>query len=219
MQVRVVVDVHERESGVPHALQCLGAVTVDSSLAVGDYQAGYAIVERKTVSDLHLSIIRGRFWRQVARLRRCGQPYVVVEGADIDDGPLRPESVRGALIALGELGVPVMRTHDEHDTALWLTLLARRPFRRRRHDYTAVPPPHRDPAVAMLAAIPGFSPSSARQLLSTYGSVADVAIAGRASWLSQQGIGPKRAAALDAALNATARIPSRGRRPRPDPST
>ena len=55
---------------------------------MADYVAGAALVERKSVRDLHLAIINGRFWPQIGRLSRTTmRPYLLVEGADLDAAP------------------------------------------------------------------------------------------------------------------------------------
>jgi ERCC4-type nuclease len=195
--------------------------TVVSRLPVADYDVDGALIERKNVRDLHLSIITGRFWFQVEMLRRvAARPYVLVEGTDLDAGPLSPGAVRGALIALAELAVPVIRTSDPADSALWLKLLASRPYRKRRK-IVSVPRRGVNAAEAMLAAIPGISIASARALLERFGSVAKIVEADPESWLSVPGIGPYRAESLAKAFRHDERNanPSRPRSGRPDLST
>jgi Fanconi anemia group M protein len=200
-----VVDTFERESHVADALRELGAVVRVEALRAGDYAVGNALVERKTVRDLHLSIIKGRFWPQVGRIRRAPRPYVLIEGGDIDDGPLRRDSVRGAWLALTELGVGVLRAESVSESAEWLYLLARReatrPRRRPAYTQRRQRSQPREAAEAMLAAAPGISVVSARILLARFGSVAAVLEAGPEEWLSVRGIGPKRASALAQTLN------------------
>lgn len=59
-QTAIVAHVHERASGIPDALMHLGAVVEIASLAAGDYLVGAAtLVERKSVLDLHGSILQG----------------------------------------------------------------------------------------------------------------------------------------------------------------
>ena len=221
MQLRVIVDVYERESRLRRALEELGIELETRRLPIGDDVAGHALVERKSVRDLHLAIIAGRFWPQVGRLRRApAVPYLLVEGEDIDAGPLRPASVRGALLAVGELGIHVVRAASPKDSALWLQILGLR--RRRRARSTpryAQRPPIDDADEAMLAAVPGISTMSARALLDRFGTVADVVTAGPENWLSVPGIGPKRAAALTEAISHRRQLPSRALRARPDLST
>lgn len=130
----VVADVFEEGSGVPASLQRLGARVVFEPLSAGDYRiSGGALIERKTVADLHGSLGRGRLWSQVGRVRdEAVLPLLFVEGADIDDGPRHPNAIRGCLLAIADLGVAVVRSRDPADTAQWLHRLAIRQERRRR---------------------------------------------------------------------------------------
>ena len=219
MRTPVVVDSREREGRLLAALRGRGVPTEVRRLAVGDYIAGAAIVERKSVPDLHQSIIRKRFWRQIGRLSRAARhPYLLVEGPDIDAGPLRPASVRGAILAVQELGIGVIRTCDPEDSALWLEILAgrNRPKRRSTRVFASR---SSSPPEAMLAAVPGISTVTARALLGHFGSIAAVVDADPSDWLSIRGVGPKRAHALSAALAQRPRPPSRARSARPGPST
>jgi len=57
----ITADVHERASRIPSLLESLGAQVEIRALTRGDYVVGPGtVVERKTVRDLHLSIINGR---------------------------------------------------------------------------------------------------------------------------------------------------------------
>lgn len=221
MQVRVVVDVYERESLVLEELHSLGVSTQMRRLTVGDYEAGGAVIERKSVADLHGSVLDRRLWRQLARLRRSpARPFLLVEGPNLDGGPLHERSVRGALLAVSELGIGVIRSDSPADSALWLKLLAERPHRRRRPTSVLINPiSSNDPAEAMLAAVPGLSIVSARALLGHFGSIANIAKADPESWLSVSGIGPVRAASLATALHTYPSTSSRARSARPVPST
>jgi ERCC4-type nuclease len=216
----LVVDSREREGRLLAALHRLGVPTEVRELAVGDYIAGTAIIERKSVRDLHFAIIRARFWPQIGRFSRAARhPYLLVEGADIDAGPLRPESVRGAMLAVGELGIRVIHASDPVDSAMWLKLLAARsrknraPLKRVFASRTSAAPE------AMLAAVPGISAITAQALLDRFGSVAAVIEAGPEQWLSTPGVGPKRALALTQTLAAQRRTPSPPGTGGPAPST
>jgi ERCC4-type nuclease len=199
----VAVDIFERGSGVPAALQLLEARVVVEPLAAGDYRiAGGVLIERKTVADLHGSLGRGRFWAQIGRIRDAAVfPCLLVEGEEIDAGPLHPNAIRGALLAVAELGVAVLRSRDPADSALWLHRLAVRQARkgrarsRPREARTMTPP-----SVDVLAAVPGISTQTARALLARFGSVGGMLKAGPDRWAEVEGIGGVRAHALAAAL-------------------
>lgn len=69
--VRILVDVHERQSHIGDVLvEELGAEVELVSLPAGDYFVGAdTLVERKRVLDLHGAVIKGRLWPQLAKLR------------------------------------------------------------------------------------------------------------------------------------------------------
>jgi Fanconi anemia group M protein len=201
-RVRVFADVHERASGVPRLLAEAGVDVTVIRLAAGDYAVGAGgLVERKSVLDFHGSVMTGRFWAQIGKLRAAGaRGYLVLEGPNIDDGPLQPNAVRGVCIAVIELDVALIRTVGPADTARWLHRLAERRHRtagRERPVYAQRPAPTpRTAAEAMLAAVPGVSARSARALLSRFGSVLAVVNATDEELMSVPGIGSVRARAL-----------------------
>ena len=207
-RVRIVVDIHEQRSGILEGLEALGAEVTVGRLAAGDYRLPRgALVERKRVIDLHTSVAKGRFWPQLLAMQEGGMSaYLLVEGTDLDRGPLHPASVRSLLIAAIERGIPVIRSYQQKDSAVWLYRLALRRLQRGRpNDHPAYAKPRTPagvpPAEALLAAVPGISTASARALLSRFGSVAGVIKAGRDEWLEVPGIGPERASALEETLS------------------
>jgi ERCC4-type nuclease len=171
------------------------------ALPAGDYRIhGGALVERKTVADLHGSLARGRLWSQVGRVRdTAALPFLFVEGDDIDDGPRHPNAIRGCLLAIADLGVAVVRTRDPEDTALWLHRLA---IRQERRSSAARPVEGRrpPPGVTALSGIPGISDTTARALIERFGTVEQLLAAGPERWGEVDGVGPVRAHALAAAL-------------------
>jgi ERCC4-type nuclease len=171
-------------------------------LLVGDYIVGQgALVERKTVRGLHRSLAEGRLWTQLGRLRTSATwPYLLVEGVDLGDGPLRRESVHGVWLTVADLGIVVLRSDDTSDSAAWLLRLATRrqePTSRDRPRYAQRFPRDRPLAAeAALAAAPGISVKTARALLNRFGSLAGVLAAEPAEWQSIPGVGPHRATSL-----------------------
>jgi len=202
-EVTITVDVRERRSDVPARLAALGSPVSIVTLAVGDYAVGDRVIERKTVADLHSSLVNRRLWSQVAALRKDPRrAYVLVEGDNLDQGPVPPRALRGALIKVIDNGIRLLRTASPEDTALWLHVLARQEQRRMEHRATVTT--GRRPIVVspvgLLAAIPGISIDSAKALLTEFGSIAAIAAASQPDLQSIPGIGPERAAALHHAL-------------------
>jgi ERCC4-type nuclease len=199
----VVVDVFERGSGIPAVLHGLGACVTVEPLSAGDYQIrGGILVERKTVADLHGSLGRGRLWAQVGKIRdEAVSPFLLVEGDDLDDGPRHPNAIRGALLAIVDLGVMMLRSRDPADSALWLHRLATRQARKSRARGRPVGSSAiESPGVDVLVAVPGISTQTARALIARFGSIGGLLAAGPERWAEVDGIGAVRAHALATAL-------------------
>jgi DNA excision repair protein ERCC-4 len=225
---RIIADVHELQSGIPGLLEQRGVIVETRALPVADFKVGpHALVERKSVLDLHISIVQGRLWPQLGRLRRSSSfAYLLVEGADIDTGPLQAKAIRGACLAVIDLGISLLRSADAADSALWLERLAvrrqqglprdRPAYAQRPKRVAGVPA-----AEAALAAVPGISVVFARRLLSTFGTLERVLLASEEAWRSVPGTGPARAAALAAAFREPiGACPSRpSREGQEDPAT
>jgi ERCC4-type nuclease len=202
--LEIVADVHERRSGVPDALDRLGVRVTTRALTRGDYVlAPGCVVERKAVVDLHLSIQRGRFWHQMRKLRSTGaRPCLLVEGRSLrlEHGGLQLDSIRGALLAVSDLGVTIVRSEDGDDSAAWMVRLAVRRLQVGAYDRPvyAQRPKRRGPAPAeqALAAVPGISTTTARALLTRFGSLQNVISATEKDLLAVAGLGPVRTRAL-----------------------
>jgi ERCC4-type nuclease len=203
--VRIIVDVHERQSGVAETLAELGAEVEIAALPAGDYAVGAdTLVERKRVLDLHAAVLKGRLWPQLGKLRAaCAFPYLLVEGTDIDRGPLHHNAVRGVCLAVIDQGIALLRSCYQRDSALWIHRLAVRcqelepAAERPAYVQRPRPKPGEETAEALLSAVPGISTACARALLARFGSVAGVVAAGPPEWLEVPGIGPERARALE----------------------
>jgi DNA excision repair protein ERCC-4 len=178
-------------------------------LPAGDYAVGAeTLVERKRVLDLHAAVLKGRLWPQLGKLRAaCSFPYLLVEGSDLDRGPLHHNAVRGACLAVIDQGIALLRSGYQRDSALWIHRLAVRcqqlepAAERPAYAQRPRPKPDEETAEALLASVPGISVSSARALLERFGSVAAIVTAEPADWLTVRGIGPERARALEHTLH------------------
>ena len=168
--VKIVVDVHERQSGIAATLAELGAEIEIASLPAGDHAVGAdTLVERKRVLDLHAAVLKGRLWPQLGKLRAaCAFPYLLVEGTDIDRGPLHHNAVRGSCLAVIDQGIALLRSSYQRDSALWIHRLAVRcqqvepAAERPAYAQRPRPKPGDETAEALLAAVPGISTTSAR---------------------------------------------------------
>jgi DNA excision repair protein ERCC-4/Fanconi anemia group M protein len=112
---------------------------------------------------------------------------------------------------LVEDGFTVLHSLDAEDSAAWIVRLAKRA--RRAGPTTRTDGPRRAPrhpsaqAEAMLAVVPGISPTMARSLLAAYGSVAAIAEAAPDGLRHHPGIGRVRATRLAEALHGSYVVP------------
>jgi ERCC4-type nuclease len=202
--VTVVVDSREPVV-IRELLEERGAHVHVEALAAGDYLLGErCVVERKYVVDLHRSLLRGRLWAQIGLIRAFDDACLLIEGRDLA-GPVPEDALRGALLAIGDLGVTVMRSRDRADSAAWLYRLAHRRQTERagrsRPRYAQRPrSPTESVPEAMLAAIPGISRVTAVALLERFGDIATLAAQTPREWQRVPGVGPERARALARAL-------------------
>jgi DNA excision repair protein ERCC-4 len=224
----VLVDHRERGSGIPEALAAAGLDVQLTDLPVGDYVLGVGLaVERKGSADLGASIRDGRIFDQAVRLQSAfPQAVLIVEG---EPQGMAEDAWRGAVCRLVEDGFTVLHSLDAEDSAAWIARLAkraRRPGPTIRTDGPRRAPRHPSgQAEAMLSVVPGISPTMARSLLASHGSVAAVAAAAPEGLRHHPGIGRVRAARLAEALHGKyvapvdrepelARLSRRSRQPR-----
>lgn len=181
--LEVVADVHEQRSRIPQLLERRGVRVTIRRLPYGDYALGLGcVVERKTTVDLHLTVERGRFWPQIRRLRAgASRPVLLVEGVTpyAGRGGLSARSIRGLLLAVGDLGVTIVRSTDPADSAAWLHDIASRvrsgsPRDRPAYGQRPARSARLQPAEEALAAAPGVSVVTARELLRRFGSLAAI---------------------------------------------
>jgi Fanconi anemia group M protein len=204
-EVTIVVDVDERASQIPLFLRERGVGVREAQLRCADYVVGASdAVERKTVADLHRSVVSARLWQQLAAIRAAFErPYLLVEGRSLDRGLISATGIRGAILHTISEGVPILWSSSAKESALWLHLLARRAqatgvapgeLRTGRRRRSASP-------LRALATIPGIGEQTAHELLARFGSVALIAAASERELRSVRGVGRCRAELIRATLN------------------
>lgn len=118
----IIVDYRERGSGVVEALAKLGAPLSFEKLEVGDYLIlGEVIVERKSCNDFLTSIVDKRLFEQARlMLQTQRKPVMIVEGDFAEVLAYRRigyPQIYGAIAALIDMGVSVLRTGTPSETA------------------------------------------------------------------------------------------------------
>lgn len=128
--IKITVDNRERNSLVASELIKRGAIINFQQLAVADYLVKEVAIERKTISDLKLSIINKRILAQLPELKQYQKHLLIIEGIleqDLYKGPIHENAFRGFLLSLAfDYKIPLIFTQDPADTAKYLLLLAKK---------------------------------------------------------------------------------------------
>ncbi|HRX34388.1 MAG TPA: DEAD/DEAH box helicase [Methanoregulaceae archaeon] len=196
----IVVDDRETSSKVVEILSETGASITLRRLAFGDYAIGDRIlIERKTARDFVDTLVERDLLGQIRDLAAHAlRPVLVIEGGDLaGQRDIHPNAIRGVLAAITvDLGVSILFTRDEEDTAQMILVLARReeseggerkvPLRK---DSRSVG--HQQENI--IASFPDIGLKNARLLLEHFGSVRGVIDADFSELVKVKGIGEGRA--------------------------
>lgn len=197
---KVFVDFRENRSQVPKFLTELGVEFEMANLPV-DYQVGGdCVVERKTITDFITSVGDGRLFRQVIKLaNNYSSPLLLLEGGGLYQNCRVPANViRGVVLWIAvRQKVPLLRTFNEYDTACTLRLLARKASCLRRGNPEPLMHPRKiispwQQQIKILTQISGVGRKTAKELLSSCGSVAGMAQMSDEQLINLPGLGKER---------------------------
>ncbi len=196
--INIRIDDRERAPVIRETLAAMDDVTVEiRRLVIGDFQvARRLLVERKTLDDFAVSVIDGRFFRQMEQLAGSSmQGVLILEGGsrDLNHTGVRREALQGAMIYTGIiLRVPILRSLGPAETARLIIYAARQVT---LSDTGAVkragrrPKGKRKRQLYLLQGLPGIGPVRARRLLDHFGSVRNVFTAPPDELTAVSGIG------------------------------
>lgn len=197
----VRVDDRETSSKVVEALSALRVPMEIGRLPSGDYAVGdRVLVERKTVRDFVDTLVDRDLFSQLKDLSASApRPVLVIEGTEdiyaVRD--IHPNAIRGTLAAIAvDLGISVLFSRNEEETAQIIAVLARREEggeRERAFPLRKSAQSPRAQAEMVLASFPGIGVRHARALLSHFGSVQAVINAREEDLVRVKGIGKERA--------------------------
>ncbi len=195
---KIIIDDRETSSKVVELLSGMGAGIRLERLAHGDYAIGERIlIERKTVRDFVDTLINRDLLGQIkAMAEAVPRPVIIIEGGDLyTQRDIHPNAIRGVLAALTlDMGVSLLFTRDEQDTAQMLYVLAKREESARGEHKVHPHKSHRslrDEQEYIISAFPEIGLKNARLLLAHFGSVQAITNATLAELLAIKGIGEK----------------------------
>ncbi len=209
-RITILVDHREKQSLAVKELVKLGARLEFRSLSVGDYVISeYVAIERKTMEDFANSIIDRRLFEQARALREAySRPIVILEGRGPIMRNIREEAIMGALVSLVmDFNVSVIWVNDAVDTARLILTIAKR---EERGDLRSIsikdrrrPKSPNEEKEYIVASLPMVEVSTAKRLLSFFGSVERIFTASEKELMKVEGIGPKKAKRIREVISTT----------------
>jgi len=197
---KIVIDDRETSSKVVEVLSGLGTAITLQRLAHGDYAIGDRIlVERKTARDFVDTLINRDLLGQVkAMAEAVTRPILIIEGGDMFvQRDIHPNAIRGVLSAIAvDMGVALLYTENEQDTAQMLFVIAKREESERGERSLHVHKSYHSLAEEqeyIVSAFPEIGLKSARLLLAHFGSIRAIVNAELPELLAVKGVGEKTA--------------------------
>jgi ERCC4-type nuclease len=195
---KIIIDDRETSSKVVEILSGMGAAIRLERLGHGDYAIGDRIlVERKTARDFVDTLVNRDLLGQVKAMADAViRPVLIIEGGDLyTQRDIHPNAIRGVLAALTvDMGVSLLFTRDEQDTAQMLMVLARRDEGERGERKVHPHKTHRsirEDQEYIISAFPEIGMKNARLLLVHFGSIQGIVDASREELVAVKGIGEK----------------------------
>ncbi|MBR9680903.1 MAG: DEAD/DEAH box helicase [Candidatus Altiarchaeota archaeon] len=168
-------------------------------IEIGDFIISDRVaIERKTSQDFVSSIVDGRLFDQVAKLKEAYEkPLIIIEGLDLySHRAIHPNAIRGALASLVlDWGVGVIFVKDKEETAKLMEVISKREY-----DKGKSPSIQRPKATTiteyqelLISSLPGINLVLSRRLLEMFGNPLDLINASLYDLMSVEGIGEKKA--------------------------
>ncbi|MCA1789750.1 MAG: hypothetical protein LC667_07800 [Thioalkalivibrio sp.] len=199
--LHIRVDARERGRIITR-LEGLPGVTLESvEMDLGDYLLpGDLIIERKSATDLILSVVDRSLWDKVAKLRSQHERVVYIVEGDLYTARFHQQALdihRALAMMVVMHGVTVLPSPDAENSGMLIYLLglaaAEGAAATERPDKPTI---RRDAQLYLLASLPGVDAERAEALLRHFGS-ARAALAADANALAQvEGMDAERAARI-----------------------
>ncbi len=204
---KVIIDNRERNAELIGAIEANGTEMEFRTVHVGDYVVSDRVcIERKTINDFENSIINGRLFDQVRRLKENYEfPILILEG-DADYFRLKNSVINGAIASLYiDYGINVICTYDVQNTADVISSIARH----EQDDGTREPSlkggarayTHEQFQEYVMGNLPGIGPKLAKALLRHFKSIRSIANADEKELMQVEKIGRKKAKMISNTLN------------------
>lgn len=207
MDLNIIIDNRERNIELISALEDSGVKARVASLPVGDYIISDRVcIERKTIHDFENSLINGRLFDQIKRIKEhYSAPIILIEGSK-EEFRLKNNVIMGAMAYLYiDNSIQVITSWGPKESADIIATIA-------RHEQH---PENREPSLKggaraysdaqfqeyIIGNLPGVGPKLAKSLLTHFKSIRNLANSNVEELMEVEKIGKKKAEKIFALMN------------------
>ena len=196
-KIKIIVDNRESRSTIMRYLSNQNISIENQQLDVGDYVLSSRIgVERKNVDDFLSSLLEGKLFMQLRRLRSAySRPILIIEGEELlTKRNISHNAIFGCFVSIiVDFGIPIITTKSPHETADFLKAIAKREQRDENKTVSirggkwSMSPIEQQQFI--IEGLPNISSVLAQRLLQHFGSVRAIANASEEELCNVYGIG------------------------------
>ncbi len=176
---KITIDIHEKNSLVPAELSLLNIPYEFQPLKVGDYLINNVAIERKTLSDLQQSIINKRIFSQLEEIKQYPSQLLIIENNQNElskKNILHENALRGFFLSAALIHkIPIIFTQNEKDTALHLSVLAKK---QQNENFSRRPSKlafsREEQLQFILEGFPHIGPATAKALMKRFHSIKNI---------------------------------------------
>jgi len=170
----IIIDTREKQSLVFSFLVSKNANAKFEKLDIGDYLIGETIIERKTATDFHSSILDKRLLNQLLEMKKYPNQLLIIEKYQnlFLDTKIHENAIRGMLYSiLFDFQIPIIFTENEEDTAKNLISIAKRLEKEKKElslRFKKTEMTFEEQKQFILEGFPGIGPTTSKKLLEKY---------------------------------------------------
>ena len=178
-EIKIIADIHEKNSLVIPSLMELGAEIESKPLEIGDYIVNNIAVERKTAGDFISSMLSRRLFEQLHQIQQYEKRLLIIEGDMFIAGgsKINPNALKGMILSISlDFKTPIIFTKNSEDTAQYLFLLAKQQLKGVQESslHSRKPASMKEQKEYIIESFPGIGPKTAKELLKKFKTVKNI---------------------------------------------
>ncbi len=207
-ELKLIMDYRERNIELLESLNQENIKIEVQNLPVGDYLISNRIcIERKTLQDFENSIIDGRLFDQLKRIKETYElPILIIEGINTQSFKLSKNVIDGTIIAIYiDYKAQIIFSLDVKDTSKIIAMIIKREQQDKKQEISikggAKAYTNKDFQLLVIGSLPGIGTKLAKKLLFYFGNIKNIANANIEDFMNIDKIGRKKAENIYSIIN------------------